>query len=120
VLAALGVREVTLYRAAATDGPLPAARPSSLVSATFSRRVADDHFDGGPSTRTAVLWRQAVPFDRVLMTFLETRAMNERFEEAEAVLLADPGNRAFLRSCRAWEPRLRVDRAPRPGPPVVV
>jgi hypothetical protein len=29
------------------------------------------------------------------MTFLETRAMNERFREAEAVLLADPTNAAF-------------------------
>ena len=29
------------------------------------------------------------------MTFLETEAMNERFQEAEAVLLADPSNPAF-------------------------
>jgi len=29
------------------------------------------------------------------MTFVETRAMNSRFKEAEAVLLTDPGNRAF-------------------------
>jgi hypothetical protein len=29
------------------------------------------------------------------MTFLETREMNRRFNEAEAVLIGDPGNRAF-------------------------
>jgi hypothetical protein len=29
------------------------------------------------------------------MTFLETRAMNDRFREAEAVLIGDPDNRAF-------------------------
>jgi hypothetical protein len=29
------------------------------------------------------------------MTFLETQAMNQRFHEAEAVLLADPTNAAF-------------------------
>jgi hypothetical protein len=29
------------------------------------------------------------------MTFLETREMNARFQEAEAVLIADPHNRAF-------------------------
>ena len=29
------------------------------------------------------------------MTFLETNAMNARFHEAEAVLLADPSNAAF-------------------------
>lgn len=33
--------------------------------------------------------------DRLLMTFLETRAMNAGFREAEALLIADPDNRAF-------------------------
>ncbi|HET6866786.1 MAG TPA: hypothetical protein VFH80_12785 [Solirubrobacteraceae bacterium] len=65
------------------------------MSATLSREVATAHFDGGPTTRTAVLWRQAVPVTRLLMTFLETRAMNARFHEAEAVLIADPHNSAF-------------------------
>jgi hypothetical protein len=90
-----GASHLMLYRAAATDGPLPAARPSSFVSATFSRQVAEAHFDGGPTSSVAVLWRQLVPIDRALMTFLETRAMNEQFREAEAVLLGDPANRAF-------------------------
>jgi hypothetical protein len=87
VLAHLGAEELTLYRAAAGDGPLPAPRPASLVSATFAREVAEAHFAGGPATRSAALWRELVPIERVLMTFLETRAMNERFREAEAVLL---------------------------------
>jgi hypothetical protein len=87
--------DVTLYRAAAVDGPLPRARPRSFVSATFSREVAEAHFAGGPTTRTAVMWRQVVPAGRLLMTFAETEAMNGRFKEAEALLLGDPGNRAF-------------------------
>jgi hypothetical protein len=29
------------------------------------------------------------------MTFLETPAMNQRFHEAEVVLIADPHSRAF-------------------------
>jgi hypothetical protein len=86
---------VTLYRGAAVEGPLPAPARSSFVSATLSREVATAHFDGGPTTRTAVLWRQDVPVERLFMTFLETPAMNERFREAEAVLVADPANRAF-------------------------
>jgi hypothetical protein len=85
----------TLYRGAAVDGPLPPRSSSSFVSATFSAVVAKAHFDGGPSTETGVLWRQRVSIDRLLMTFLETPAMNRRFREAEAVLIADPGNRAF-------------------------
>ncbi len=77
-----GVDTVTVYRGAAVDGPLPAWSPASFVSATLSREVATAHFDGGPTTHTAVLWRQAVPITRLLMTFLETREMNERFHEA--------------------------------------
>jgi hypothetical protein len=95
LLQRLGASHLTLYRAAATDGPLPAARPSSFVSATFAREVADAHFEGGPATRVAVLWRQVVPIDRALITFLETRAMNTQFREAEALLVADWTNRAF-------------------------
>lgn len=88
-------RELTLYRAAATDGAFQPLRPATLISATFSREVADSHFEGGPATRVAVLWRQRVPVERVLMTFLETQAMNQRFHEAEAVLLADSANGAY-------------------------
>ena len=84
-----------LYRAAAVDGPLPARGPASLVSCTFSHPVAAAHFAGGPTTRTAVMWRQTVAPERLLMTFLETRAMNRRFAEAEAVLVGDPENLAF-------------------------
>jgi hypothetical protein len=86
---------ITLYRGAAVEGPLPEPAWSSFVSATFSREVATAHFEGGPTTRTAVLWRQLVPITRVFMTFLETREMNRRFNEAEAVLIGDSGNRAF-------------------------
>jgi len=87
--------ELTLYRAAATDGAFQPQRPATLISTTFSREVADSHFQGGPATRVAALWRQRVPLERALMTFLETRAMNQRFHEAEAVLLADSSNGAF-------------------------
>lgn len=95
LFAALGANTVTLYRAAATDRTLLPPLASSLVSATFSRQVAEAHFDGGTTTQAAALWRQVVPIERLLMSFLETKAMNERFHEAEAVLLADPANRAF-------------------------
>lgn len=91
----LGQDSVVLYRGAAVDGPLDSSPPQSFVSATLSRAVAMAHFEGGPSTQVAVLWRQRVPVARVLMTFLETRAMNERFREAEAVLVGEPANRVF-------------------------
>jgi hypothetical protein len=91
----LGPDGVPLYRGTASEGPLSAGRSASFTSATFSRAVAQSHFEGGPATRTAVLWRQPLPLERLLMTFLETRAMNERYREAEAVLIGDPENPAF-------------------------
>lgn len=93
--ASWGLGTATAFRGAAVDGPLPDRPASSFVSATLSREVAAAHFEGGPSTRTAVLWRQEVAVSRLFMTFLETRELNRRFREAEAVLIGDPGNRAF-------------------------
>jgi hypothetical protein len=86
---------VMLYRGAAVDGPFPSRPPASFVSATMSSDVAVSHYAGGPTTQAAVLWRQRVPVKRLLMTFLETREMNNRFHEAEAVLIGDPSNQAF-------------------------
>jgi hypothetical protein len=91
----LGRPAVTLYRGAAADGPLPTPHPGSFVSATFAKEVAEAHFQGGRTTQVAVLWRQVVPIARLFMTFLETAAMNQHYEEAEAILFADPANRAF-------------------------
>lgn len=85
----------TIYRAAAVDGPLPPRVPASFVSGTFSEEVAAAHFAGGATTQTAVMWRQVVDPGRLVMTFLETAAMNDRFHEAEAVLIEDPANLAF-------------------------
>ena len=92
---ALGHDEVTLFRGAASDEPLTARPTASFVSATFSEPVAHAHYAGGPSTRSALLARQQVPVARLLMTFLETAAFNERFHEAEAVLIGEPANLAF-------------------------
>lgn len=90
-----GRTTATVYRGAAVEGPLPPRSRSSFVSTTLSRDVATAHFDGGPTTTTAALWRQDVPVERLFATFLETPAMTGRYAEAEALLLADPTNRAF-------------------------
>lgn len=93
---AWGYADLRLYRGAATDRDADSMRPrSSFVSATFSTDVAGEHFQGGPHTRTAVMWRRQVPLGRVLMTFVETRALNGRFKEGEAVLVGQPGNESI-------------------------
>jgi hypothetical protein len=92
---ALGHDELTLYRGAASEAPLAPRPAASFVSATFSEAVAHEHYAGGPKTRVATLARQRVPVTRLLMTFLETAAFNERFHEAEAVLIGDPASLTF-------------------------
>jgi hypothetical protein len=82
----LGRSSVVLYRGWSFRGG-PASRRHSFVSATFSRDVAMSHFNERDPATTGVLLREAVPFERVFMTCLETAAMNRQFKEAEAVLL---------------------------------
>jgi hypothetical protein len=93
LMALLAVSTVELYRGMAVDGPLKPPRLAPLIASTFSREVATSHFES--TTPTAVLTRQRVPAARLFMTFLETRAMNDRYNEAEAVLIGEPGNLAF-------------------------
>jgi hypothetical protein len=90
LLAHAGLSAVTLYRGVSMEGPARASARRTFVSATFNREVADAHFNGGPATVAAALYREVVPIGRLFMTFLETRAMNRQFKEAEAVLLARP------------------------------
>ena len=79
-------RGVALHDRPATCGS-PGPRQSPLISASFSRAVADSHFRSSGAT-AAALYRQPLAVQRVYMTFLETAAMNRQFREAEAVLLA--------------------------------
>jgi hypothetical protein len=91
----LGLPRVALYRGMAVRGGLEAPRNGTFISATFSRQVAESHFAAASSDDIAILLRQSVPIERLFMTYHETAAMNERYLEAEAVLLWEPGNFAF-------------------------
>jgi hypothetical protein len=76
-----------IHRGLHFPGPQAPARRVSFVSATFSRDVASANASvGGPVSKGELL-RQALPVERLFMTFVEARAMNERFCEAEAVLV---------------------------------
>src|SRR5688572_7317982 len=92
-----GQSHVVLYRMESCEGPLRRRRSgeSALVSASFRMDIVQEMSGWTDSKRTVVIYRQAVPVERVLMTYLETEAMNHPFREAEAVLLADPTNHAF-------------------------
>lgn len=87
---------VTLYRGYAAERPRREAPPErSFISATFDRSVAMAHFEGNERTSVAALYRQRVPVSRLVMTYLETAALNHPYQEAEAVLLRAESDEVF-------------------------
>ena len=67
----LGGERSACYRGTSSETPLRVRSTSSFISATVSRRVAQAHFEGGPTTGFGSLWRQVLPVERLLMSFLE-------------------------------------------------
>jgi hypothetical protein len=95
MLRAAGHDRVWLYRGLAAEGPLGATPARTFVSTTFDRAVAESVAGRGPATVVSVLIGQLVPVTRVIMTVIETAALNRVYHEAEAILLADRRSRAF-------------------------
>lgn len=95
VLRELGFDTVTLYRGMSSDRPPDPPRNYTFVSASFSFEVARSLFGRPDTNPIGVLYRQAVPVERLFMTYLETAAMNQQYLEAEAVLLWDAANPLF-------------------------
>lgn len=82
-----GIESVVLYRGLSSERALQERPARTFTSMTFSAEVAEAHFVGGPATVIGLLRRERVAVEHLLMTFLETRAMNSQFREAEAVLI---------------------------------
>lgn len=91
----LRLARVTVHRGMSTRGSAGPRRPETFISTTFDAAVAQSHYEAWGLESTGQLARQAVPVERLFMTYLETRAMNLRYREAEAVLLHDPGDGLF-------------------------
>ena len=81
----------TVYRGLHFQSAPAAARVASFISATFSPEVAGSNSSLEGTASSGVLLKLALPMERVFMTFVETRAMNDRFREAEVVLLGSSG-----------------------------
>ena len=80
--------ERVVHRVVSSDDAIGPST-ASFTSATFSGAVAESHRVAGEQARREVRsTAQRLPLERVFMTFLETEAMNARFREAEALLLA--------------------------------
>ena len=84
--------DLMLYRGMGlqSSAQLEDRRPA-VISATFSREVADSHFTS-QRAQAAALVRFRLPIERLFMTFLETAAMSTQYLEAEAIIFtADHG-----------------------------
>ncbi len=95
MLRCLGLSTFPLFRTIYASATLEAPRNRGFVSTTFSRDVARALFESGPPDGSAALYRQRIGMERVFMTYLETPALSEKYKEAEAILLFDPGNPVF-------------------------
>lgn len=92
---ALGMTHVTLFRGMNSTGTIEPPRNHTFTSATFDPAVAQSHYNTGEASGARIFMRQSVPIERLFMTYLETRAMNEHYLEAEAVLMWRAGNSLF-------------------------
>lgn len=95
LLAERGVEKPLLFRGVSSELPIDPVPETTFVSATFDHAVALDFYGPPDDGRHAVLMRQLVERERVIMTYLETAAMNRQFLEAEAVLLGGRKNVPF-------------------------
>ena len=91
----LGHTHLRLYRGMSMTKPIEPSRNQTFVSWTFARAVAESLFDTSRVGARRMLQAQDVTIDRVIMTYVETPAMNDRFHEAEAVLLVDQHDPLF-------------------------
>jgi hypothetical protein len=87
----LGMTEVVLFRGMSTEQEWE-ERTRTLLSSTFSLRVAKSfaNFNREDKYLGAYLFKFTIPVERLFMTYLETKAMNQQYGEAEALVLFDP------------------------------
>ena len=85
-----GIKEVPLYRGMSTEENF-FETPRTLLSTTFSLETAIDYADlkQDSSSRSAFVIKLTCPIERIFMTYLETKALNERYKEQEAVIFYD-------------------------------
>jgi hypothetical protein len=89
MLAAIGIEVLELHRGVSSEAGITPSVGQVLESWSFSRQVAESV--AGPPTANAqrVVHTRNISYHRAFMTYLETRAMNRQFLEAEAVLFAE-------------------------------
>ena len=86
----LDINELVLYRGMSTEqGWLEKDR--TFLSCTFDPKVAEAFccMERGSKYKNSYLVKLTVPIEKIFMTYLETKAMNNQYKEAEAIILFD-------------------------------
>jgi hypothetical protein len=86
MLEAIGHVTLELHRGVSSESPLDPAHTGALESWSFSRNVAESVAGPVGVRPHRSIETRSIPCERAWMTYLETRAMNRQFLEAEAVL----------------------------------
>lgn len=83
-----GYNKVQLFRGMSTEGAL-FERPRTLLSATFNPEVGKSFacIDRNEQITYSYVVKFTQPIQDLFMTFFETKAFNERYQEQEAVIL---------------------------------
>lgn len=83
-----GYQEVQLFRGMATEGKL-FEKSKTFISATFNPEVgkAFSSIDRNEQITFSYFIKFTYPIENLFMTFFETKAFNERYQEQEAVIL---------------------------------
>jgi hypothetical protein len=84
----LGISEVELFRGVSSERDCEETRPQSFLSFSFSRAVAESLAapDSLGNIKYTKVMKQTVPVKQIVMTYLETEAMNREYQEAEALI----------------------------------
>jgi hypothetical protein len=89
MLAAIGIEVLELHRGVSNGAGIAPPFGRVLESWSFSRQVAESVAGPPGADARRVVHTRKVSYRRAFMTYLETRAMNRQFLEAEAVLFAE-------------------------------
>ncbi|WDV46475.1 hypothetical protein PV797_01965 [Clostridiaceae bacterium M8S5] len=85
----LDISSVALYRGMSSEGTW-SERDRTFLHMTFSVEVAKafSNFENN-KYKTFYMIKATLPVDKIFMTYLETSQMNEKYKEAEALILYD-------------------------------
>ncbi len=94
----LGHTEIKLYRGMSSDGDWQTISERFFSSWSFSKKVAEAFasLEKESSAKHFYLIKRTFPIEKLFMSYVETKAMNNQYEEVEAVIMHDSTDERLL------------------------